>query len=382
MMSFLASSLLLLQAEPTETRHALIEALHASHLQWQEDVDYKGTTRWRTAEFDSATEADHHGWNWDKLDDKRQRLASGIIVKHNRQMRISYIPARDPVITPAPATPIDGSLPLGSGTIEGVGYDEITDHRFDLRRYSASIRKHLVDDIAITRINTNDRDKPPFSTRQSIGVLTPVRPMKTLSSDPFAMTKHHETGTVSVREEFETDLSGRPVVTLTATRPEWYEIRTLTFDTTDDNPLVSVTSKAFWTDGRPIASCDVALSDFVPTGDGVAARRIRVTSLNSTSVTREEFYSPDIGNVPPATKDFHYAIPQGIRISGLKNPELIRKRGYIDLTELREDDLVNTENPVPVPPTRGDEWRGFWSTAAAVAAIGGLFLTALARMRR
>lgn len=369
----------------------LATALRATYAQWQVDSTFMGSFRWGRIAFDSVADAKNDGWNWTNapIDTPLERggFATGRIVKMGSNLRIIYEPRQEPIWDSAFVPPTEFERTSGAGRhISNLGYDEITDGRFHLRRYAELTRKHLEDDLIILPIDApGEPPIPPYCTQQSIGLLTPLRPLTTLSSDPFNQGESNPLIQVSQKRDVTEVADGRYKVTLTADykNPDYRSVCKLVFQKSPPHRLEGFANEATFPDGKLMARFEVELSDFVPLAEGDVARRIRHIPFNrSGGIVQQEFYSADLGNVPPTIEDFRYQIPRGIRIGGLKSPEMIANKGSVLLSDLRDDNFVDVIDH-SVNRQQGEEAHPnhIWSIAAVIGIVMAILLTAFVRKK-
>jgi hypothetical protein len=362
-----------LPAEPPKA----MELLRSVHRQWQADIGYKGTFVVRRAGFPNRAAADTANWNWERLPLDRTMRSEGHLAKLFSNVRVFCEPNRDPIVVKANPGLLPPGAPGGGSGVQFIGYEEITNERFALNRPAPKTRRVLSDDLQVGAREPLGQLLPPFSTRSSLDVLTPVRPLGIYQTDPFELRGGSEPGELPIESAIKMTESEGVEITLVAKRPDYQQTRILYFGPPPEWRFVRATEEFAARKPENCVTYSTELSDFIAVTNGMAARRIRNSQFESTGpVFQSEFFSADLGAVAPTLRDFQYEIPKGLRLSGLNDPEKFRQAGVIDLSQLKLTDLADISPPVlaesaEIEGTR-DGW--IWAGIGLVAAAIGLAL--------
>jgi hypothetical protein len=335
-MSFLILLACLCQGEATPEAAG---ALRTGYAQWQSDLDFRAECEWKSALFPSPNAADSFGWDWLTLSSDKMQRSNGYIAKRGTHFRIVLNPDRPPQPVVGAA---DAALAQGVSTLTHVGYDEMTNGRFDVSRPAPVSRIQLIDRILFERTVNDYRTAPRFATASSLPELTPLRPLKTLSSDPMEMRGHNEAQLPEVHVSTNINERGNHVVSLTAKRNDQVTRRSLEFLSEGEHLLVAMRETYAIIknaqEQQVAGEIHVQLDNFVRLPAGSVPGRIRhtVTSLNGVTLCSEYLSSQ---TTISSDTDFAFPLPIGVPIWGLQQSERFAAQGQVSLDELADGDV-------------------------------------------
>ncbi|MBI1312363.1 hypothetical protein GC176_13820 [bacterium] len=371
---------------------AVIETLRAGYAQWQTDVCFKGHFQWRQASFENSDDVDLDSWDWQKVSGDRIRRAGGLIAKRENWLRIRFEPEANPEFQPVPGgVTVPEQQRASMRMLTNVGYDEITDGRLHMGRHGEKTRKVLVDDLNILSRNFSPiRRWPPWCTFTSVSLLTPVRPV-TLgeSSDPFEMEREKRPNETGYFERIAIDDSGNYQIELHLQCEGVDGKRTLIFSGDDPSSLLSLSNWSSFPDPatgeRRESGFEARFLDFQLVDGLKVPSRIRwmyMSRPGGGGVT--ELHFPDPGLAEATHDDFVYPVPAKARLGGIRNTEVVRERGRIDLSEISEGDLVDLSgagNAAGAKEADAPRIRWLWPSLAGVAVLSAAGVAYMRRLK-